>query len=96
MATLRKGDLVASIADKAKVSRADAEASLNAVVDTLRDALSRGDRVVLTGFGTFEVREVRARQVKAIRGGGTITVPGHKRVGFSAGAFLARAVGRRR
>lgn len=95
MATLRKSDLVASVANNMGTTRSAAEDALNAVLGTLRKSLSKGDRVVLTGFGTFEVRQVKERKVRPIRGGAsgrTITVPAHRRVGFSAGAELAQAV----
>jgi DNA-binding protein HU-beta len=94
MATLSKSDLSPRVASKLGGSRAQGEAALKAVLDTVQQALSRGDRVVLTGFGSFEVRQVKARRVRPIRGGqaGTlITVPAHKRVGFTAGAELSKA-----
>ena len=95
MGTLRKSDLVAAVAKSMNGTRSSAEDALNSVLDTLRISLAKGDRVVLTGFGTFEVREVKERKVRPIRGGSagkTITVPAHRRVGFSAGAELASAV----
>ena len=95
MATLRKSDLVAQVAAKLGGPKTQGEAALNAVLEAIKEALSRGDRVVLTGFGTFEVRQVRERRVRPIRGGQAgqlITVPAHKRVGFSPGAELAKAV----
>ena len=95
MGTLRKSDLVASVAKSMSTTRSGAEDALNSVLDTLRTSLAKGDRVVLTGFGTFEVREVKERKVRPIRGGSvgkTITVPAHRRVGFSAGAELSQAV----
>ena len=94
MATLRKSDLTTRVATKLGGSRAQGEAALNAVIVSIQDALASGDRVVLTGFGSFSVREVKARRVKPIRGGQAgrlITVPAHKRVGFTAGAELNKA-----
>ena len=94
MATLRKSDLTSRVASKLGGSRAQGEAALNAVLDSIQEALSAGDRVVLTGFGSFEVRQVKARRVRPIRGGqagSLITVPAHKRVGFTAGANLSAA-----
>ncbi len=94
MVTLRKSDMAGRVASKLKGSKAQGEASLNAVLDSIQDALSSGDRVVLTGFGSFEVRQVKARKVRPIRGGqagNLITVPAHKRVGFTAGAELSKA-----
>ena len=94
MATLRKLDLTTRVATKLGGSRAGGEAALNAVLSSVQDALANGDRVVLTGFGSFSVRDVKARRVKPIRGGQAgklITVPAHKRVGFTAGAELNKA-----
>ena len=94
MATLRKSDMSDRVARKLGGSKAQGEAALNAVLGSVQDALSRGDRVVLTGFGSFEVRQVKARRVRPIRGGqagSLITVPAHKRVGFSAGTELGKA-----
>ena len=94
MATLRKGDMVSRVATELGGSRAQGEAALNAVLDSVQSALASGDRVVLTGFGSFEIRNVKARRVRPIRGGqagSLITVPAHKRVGFTAGAELSKA-----
>ena len=94
MATLRKGDMASRVAATLGGSRAQGEAALNAGVDSIQDALAAGDRVVLTGFGSFEVRNVKARRVRPIRGGqagSLITVPAHKRVGFTAGTELSTA-----
>ena len=60
---------------------------------SLVEAMRAGDRVVLTGFGTFEVREFKARKVRPMRGassGALIEVPAHKRVRFRAGETLAQ------
>ena len=94
MATLRKRDLGATVAGKLGGSKAQGEAALNAVLDSIQEGLAGGNKVVLTGFGSFDVRNVKARTVRAIRGtqaGNLIAVPAHKRVGFKAGTELARA-----
>ena len=92
MATLRKSDVTSRVSTKLGGSLAQGEAALNAVLDSIQDALAAGDRVVLTGFGSFEVRSVKARRVKPIRGGDLVTVPAHKRVGFTPGVELNGAV----
>jgi DNA-binding protein HU-beta len=95
LATLRKGDLAARVASKLGGPRSQGDAALNAVLDAIRESLSSGDRVVLTGFGAFESRKVKERQVRAIRGsqaGQRVTVPAHNRVGFTPGSELAGAV----
>ena len=94
MATLRKQDISEKIASELNGSRAEGEAALNAVLGSIQSALSSGDRVVLTGFGSFEVRNVKARRVRPIRSNGAadlITVPAHKRVGFTPGAELSKS-----
>ena len=92
MATLRKSDMASRVAARIGGSRSQGDAALNAVLDSIQEALSAGNRVVLTGFGSFEVRKVKARRVRPIRGdGGLMTVPAHKRVGFTAGAELSTA-----
>ena len=86
--------MAARVASKMGASRAQGEAALNAVLDSIQESLAGGDRVVLTGFGSFEVRQVKARRVRPIRGaqqGNLVTVPAHRRVGFSAGAELSKA-----
>ena len=95
LATLRKGDLAARVAAKLGGPRSQGDAALNAVLDSVREALAGGDRVVLTGFGAFESRQVKEREVRAIRGeqaGQRVTVKAHKRVGFTPGSDLANAV----
>ena len=94
MATLRKSDLSSRVASRLGSSRSQGEAALKAVLESVQDALGSGDRVVLTGFGSFEVRDVKARRVRPIRGGSTgslIMVPAHRRVGFTAGAELSKS-----
>ena len=94
MATLRKNDISRDVARKLSGTHSQGEAALNAVLKSIQEALAAGDRVVLTGFGSFELRDVKARKVRPIRGssaGDLIEVPAHKRVGFSAGAELSKA-----
>ena len=95
MATQRKGDVAGQVADKLNGPRSQGDAALNAVLSTIREALTRGDKVVLTGFGRFDVRQVKQRTVVAIRGrqkGQRIPVPAHKRVGFTPGSELVKSV----
>ena len=94
MINLRKNDMSARVAAKLGVSRTQGDEALNAVLDSIQEALTNGDRVVLTGFGSFEIRNVKARKVRPIRGGqagSLLTVPEHKRVGFKPGAELSKA-----
>ena len=67
-----------------------------AVVEVLEEALYSGHKVVLTGFGTFQVKRAKARTVRPIRGGDPVDVPPHDRVGFVPGASLRSAIGRKK
>ena len=97
--TLRKSDLAGRVATRLQSTRSAGESAVNAVVSTIQQSLTSGDRVVITGFGSFEVRQIKERKVRPIRGaraGQQMTVPAHKRVGFSPGTELTKAVQRRR
>ena len=59
---MNKADLIAAIAAKTGETKKAAEASVNAFVDVVTDALKKGDKVQLVGFGSFEVRKRAARK----------------------------------
>ena len=93
--SLGKGDVAARVATKIQGTQTEGNRALNAVLDTISDALHQGRSVTLTGFGTFEVRRIKARKVRSIRGGHAgqlVAVPAHRRPGFRAGAELSRSV----
>ena len=95
MATLRKQDLASRVSTKMGGSTTQGSDALNAVLDAIQEALSKGVRVVLTGFGTFESLDVKERNVRSIRGqqaGKMIKVPAHKRVGFTPGTELSSSI----
>lgn len=94
MADIRKGDIAMQVANKLGGTRGEGDRALNAVLDAIRDSLAGGNKVILTGFGSFDVREVKERKVRAIRGknqGEMVSVPAHKRVGFKPGSELNEA-----
>ena len=67
------------------------------MIESVTDALRAGDRIVLTGFGSFDLVEVKARRVRPIRGassGELIEVPAHTRVRFRPGATLSQVARR--
>ena len=59
---MNKSELIAAMADKTGETKKNAEASLNALVDVITEALVKGDKVQLVGFGSFEVRKRAARK----------------------------------
>ena len=89
---MNKTELVAAVAEKAALSKKDAEKAVSAVVDTITAALADGDKVQLVGFGTFEVRERAARTGKNPRTGAAIKIAASKVPAFKAGKALKDAV----
>ena len=63
---MNKADLVAKVADKTGFKKKDAEIALDAVLDTIEEALVAGDSVRLIGFGTFETRSRKARTLRSL------------------------------
>ena len=59
---MNKAELVAAVAEKTNFTKKDAETAINAVVASIEEALVKGEKVQLIGFGTFETRERKARQ----------------------------------
>jgi len=89
---MTKTDLVNAVAAKTSMTKADADKSVNAVLDSVRSALAKGEKVTLTGFGTFEVRKRAARTGRNPRTGEVISIPATKTPAFRAGKGLKEAV----
>lgn len=82
---MNKGELVEAIAQKADVSKKEADAVLTAIVDSIVEAVSSGDKVTLVGFGSFEPRERQAREGRNPKTGETMQIPATRVPAFSAG-----------
>ena len=89
---MNKTELINAIAEKAGLTKKDADAALKAVVDTVTEALVKGDKVQLVGFGTFEVRARGERTGRNPRTKETITIPASKAPAFKAGKALKDAI----
>lgn len=89
---MNKTELVAAVAAKAELSKKDAEAAVNAVFDSVKDALAEGDKVSLIGFGTFSVKTRAVRIGLNPRTKETIEIPESKVPAFKAGSALKDAV----
>lgn len=90
---MNKTELIALVADKAGSTQVQAEAIINAFADVVTETLAeRKEKVVVTGFGTFEVRNRVARKGKNPRTGEEIIVPAQKTPAFKAGKLLKDAV----
>lgn len=90
--TVSKGDLVDAIADKAGITKTDAKAALDGMLDEITDQLKKGNKIQLTGFGTFEVRHRKARQGVKPNTGEKIQIPASNAPAFKAGSSLKSAV----
>ena len=89
---MNKKELIDSIAEKAGMSKADAESALNATVEVIADCLQKGDKITLVGFGTFSVSTREARQGRNPKNGEAIAIPAKKTVKFKSGSRLAEAI----
>ncbi len=75
---MNKQQLVSAIAEKAGLTKKQASAAVDAFMATVKEALSKGEEVRLVGFGTFQVRERKARKGKNPRTGEVINIPAKK------------------
>jgi DNA-binding protein HU-beta len=89
---MTKAELIASIGKEAKISKASAEKALNAFTNTVMKALKKGDKLALTGFGTFSVAKRRARAGRNPKTGKEIKIPAMRVAKFKAGNLLKSAV----
>jgi len=90
---VNKAELIANVAEKTGFTKKDAEVAVNALVASIEGALVQGDKVQLIGFGTFEVRERKARQGRNPRKPGeVIEIPASKAPVFKAGKALKDSV----
>lgn len=89
---MKKAELAAIVAEKAGLTKKDADAAITAVIEGITEALVKGDKVQFVGFGTFEVRERGARTGLNPRTKETIEIPACKQPAFKAGKALKDAV----
>lgn len=89
---MNKNDLVASVADGASMSKADAGKAVEAVFDSITSSLKGGDEVRLVGFGTFSVANRKASEGRNPRTGERIHIPASKQPKFKAGKGLKDSV----
>ena len=82
---MNKTELIAAVAEKAGISKKDADAAVNTTLDTIVEMVAAGDKVQLVGFGTFEPRERSAKTGKNPRTGESIEIPASKIPSFKAG-----------
>lgn len=89
---MNKSELIDAIATKADVTKKDADEILTALMDTIIDSVSSGDKVTLVGFGTFEARQRQAREGRNPSTGKPIQIPATTVPAFSAGKAFKEKV----
>lgn len=89
---MNKSELVAAVAEKAGTTKKDAEKSLGAVLECIEETLSRGEKISLVGFGTFETRKRPAREGRNPRTDEKIYIPETVVPAFKPGKSLKEAV----
>ena len=85
---MTKSDIIAEIANKSNLTKADAEKALNSFVEITKDTLKKEGRLALAGFGSFIVSERKERQGRNPQTGETMTIKASKTVRFRAGKAL--------
>ena len=89
---MNKTELINAIAENAGLNKADAKKALDATISAISEALKKGDKIALVGFGTFSVNERPARTGINPRTKEQITIEAKKIAKFKAGAELADAL----
>ncbi|MGI5987873.1 HU family DNA-binding protein [uncultured Oscillibacter sp.] len=90
---MNKAELINAVAEKADVSKKDAEAVISATLETITAALKEGDKVQLVGFGSFEVKKRAARMGRNPKTKESIEIPASVVPVFKAGKALKDSVG---
>lgn len=89
---MNKGELVDAIAEKASVTKKEADSVLSAALETIMEAVSSDDKVTLVGFGSFEPRQRKAREGRNPKTGEAMTIPATVVPAFSAGKLFKEKV----
>jgi DNA-binding protein HU-beta len=89
---MNKGELVDAVAARADVTKKQADIVISAVVESIMEAVSSGDKVTLVGFGSFESRDRKAREGRNPKTGEKMEIPATKVPAFSAGKLFKERV----
>lgn len=82
---MNKAELVSAMAARSDLSKKDCETALNSFIESVEETLENGDKVILVGFGTFEVRERSERKGRNPRTGEEMVIPASNVPSFKAG-----------
>ena len=89
---MNKTELIMAVAEKAELSKKDADKAVNAMLDTIMGTVALEEKVQIVGFGTFEVRNRSERQGRDPRTNSPITIPASKVPAFKVGKAFKNAV----
>ena len=89
---MNRAELIAAMAEKAEISKKDAEKALKAFTEVVADELKKGEKIQLVGFGTFEVSERAAREGRNPQTGKSMKIAACKAPKFKAGKALKDAI----
>ena len=89
---MNKTELINAVAETSGLTKKDSEVALNAILDTIQNAMKNGDKVQLVGFGSFEVKERAARTGRNPRTKETVEIPASKAPVFKAGQAFKDAI----
>ena len=92
MASINKSELTREVAAKTDLKQKDAEKVIDALIESIKDNLAKGEKVQIIGFGSFEVRDRAARKGRNPQTGKTLTIPATKVPAFKPGKALKDAV----
>ena len=92
---MNKTELIAAVATEAEITKKDAEKAVKAVFNVISEGLAQGDKIQLIGFGTFEVRQRKAREGRNPRNNEPIKIESSKTPAFKAGKQLKDLVNRK-
>lgn len=92
--TVTKADIVERIYEKVGFSKKEAAEVLESVLELMKSSLERGEKVKISGFGTFVLHEKRPRRGRNPQTGETITIRGRRVLGFKASPILKLAINR--
>lgn len=89
---MTKKDLIEVVAKKANLTNKASRESVQALLNAIRDSLKRGEKVVITGFGTFSIRKRVSRTGRNPKTGEKITIAARRAPGFTPGKTLKKVV----
>lgn len=92
MEQMNKSNLVVALSDEQNLSAREASSIIDTILDTMSEALARGESIELRGFGTFHVKQYGAYQGRNPKNGEVVTVSPKKLPAFKVGKHLMRAI----